>query len=104
MIVIIVVLFLVLVFSLMTLPGTKQADNREPYLRDSKGQVWAIKVGDGTSHEEFIHHGTPHQNPAVREETRVRLWIFPYIVAVSYYPLTSAGRILPDLDAIQARV
>ena len=64
----------------------------------------AIKVGDGTSHTEFIHDGTPHQNPAVKQETRWRLWIFPYEVEVSYYPLTIAGRLLPDLEAIQARV
>ena len=101
---VVVVVAVVLIFSLLTAPGTKQTDNREPYLRDSKGQVWALKVGDGTSHEEFIHDGTPHQNPAVREETRVRLWIFPYSVQVSYYPITVNGRILPDLEAIQARV
>ena len=102
--IIIALLVVVLIFSLLTAPGTKQIDNREPYMRDSKGQVWAIKVGDGTSHTEFIHDGTSHQNPAVKQETRWRLWIFPYEVEVSYYPLTIAGRMLPDLDALQASV
>ncbi len=102
--IIIAVLVVVLIFSLLTAPGSTQTDNREPYMRDGRGLVWALKVGDGTSHEEFIHEGTPHQNPAVREETRVRLWIFPYSVQVSYYPITINGRMLPDLEAIRARV
>lgn len=102
--ILIAVLVLVLVFSLLVAPGTKQADNREPYARDAKGQVWALKVGDGEPHERYIHDGTPHQNPAVREETRVRLWIFPYTVEVSYYPITVSSRGLPDIEAIQARV
>jgi hypothetical protein len=104
--IIIVVLVVVIVFSLIVKldHGTRPADNREPYMRDAGGQVWALKVGDGTSHEEFIHDGTPHQNPAVREETRWRLWIFPYSLEVSYYPITVSGRNQVNLEAIQARV
>ncbi len=102
-IVIIAPLVCLLIFSMLA-TGPRKADSREPYMRDGKGHVWAIKVGEGTSHEEFIHDGTPHQNPAMRYETRWRLLIFPYDVEVSYYPITINGRILPDLDAIQARV
>ena len=80
-----------------------QTDNREPYARDSRGQIWALKVGAGTPHEDYIHDGTPHQNPAMTTETR--WWfIFSYTVDVSYYPITINGRMLPDLEGIQARV
>jgi hypothetical protein len=102
--IVLLVIVVVIVFSLLVARGTKQTDNREPYMRDAQGAVWALKVGEGTSHEEFIHDGTPHQNPAVREETRWRLWIFPYSLEVSYYPITMNGRVLPDLTSIQARV
>ena len=81
----------------------KPTDSREPYARDARGRVWALKVGEGVSHEEYIHDGTPHQNPAVRTETR--WWfIFSYSVDVSYYPITINGRLLPDLEGIQERV
>lgn len=46
-------------------------DSREPYVRDDDGNVWALRVAgpvdDVPNHESFIHDGTPHQNPAVRE-------------------------------------
>jgi len=93
----------ILIFSMLAV-GTRPVDSREPYLRDAKGRVWALKVGEGESHENYIHDGTPHQNPAVRYETRWRLLFFPYEIQVSYYPITINGRLLPDLDAIQARV
>jgi hypothetical protein len=100
-----VLVFLIACIVLVLLSGNggKQTDSREPYLRDKHGHVWALKVAEGTPHEDYIHDGTPHQNPAVREETR--WWfIFPYSIEVSYYPITINGRVLPDLEAIQERV
>ena len=56
---------------------TTPDDNREPYLRDEFGNVWALyvagPVGDVPNHEAFIHDGTPHQNPAVNTYTRCSL-------------------------------
>ncbi len=97
------VLCVVLLLTLLSGSGGKPVDSREPYLRDRQGHVWALLVGPGVNHEQFIHDGTPHQNPAVREETRW-FFIFPYSVEVSYYPITINGRVLPDLEGIQARV
>ncbi len=102
-IVLLFVLFLVLVLSFAAGQAAKPTDNREPYLRDNAGHVWALVVGPDTTHEDYIHDGTPHQNPAVRSEWRWFL-LFPYEVEVSYYPITINGRMLPDLDAIQTRV
>lgn len=101
--VLIIVLVLILLLTLCSGNGAKPVDNREPYLRDSSGQVWALLVGPGVNHEQYIHDGTPHQNPAVREEWRW-VFIFPYTVEVSYYPITINGQVLPDIQAIQARV
>lgn len=86
----------------------RQSDDREPYFRDRRGNIWALKVGPGTPHEGYIHdeaagQAEPHQNPAVVEETRWWL-LFSYSVEVSYYPLTINGRLTPDIDAIQKRV
>ena len=100
-----ILLFLVVCIVLVLLSGNggHPTDNREPYARDRRGHVWALKVAEGTPHEDYIHDGTPHQNPAVREETR--WWfIFAYQVSVSYYPITINGPVMPDLDAIQERV
>ncbi len=101
-----VLVFLLVCVLLVALSGNggHPVDNREPYFRDRNGHVWALCIGPGTTHEDYIHSGVPHQNPAVREEGR--WWfIFHYTVEVSYYPLTApAGRILPDLESLQARV
>jgi hypothetical protein len=101
-----VLVFLLFCILLVVLSGNggHPTDNREPYLRDNRGHIWALKVAEGTPHEDFIHDGTAHQNPAVREEGR--WWfIFHYTVEVSYYPLTiPPGRMLPDLAALQAQV
>ncbi len=97
------VLVILIILALASGNGGKPADSREPYLRDRNGHVWALCIGPGTTHEDYIHDGTPHQNPAVREEGR--WWfIFHYTVEVSYYPITINGRMLPDLEGIQARV
>ncbi|MEZ4865318.1 MAG: hypothetical protein R3C14_28675 [Caldilineaceae bacterium] len=85
-------------------------DNREPYLRDDAGQVWALyvagPVGDVPSHERFIHDGTPHQNPAVRDYVGTR-WVlifpFPEERQERYYPITVNGPAI-DLGAIQRRI
>jgi hypothetical protein len=99
----ILILIVGITLALLSGNGGKPEDNREPYLRDKAGHVYAIQIGPGAAHEDYIHDGTPHQNPAVREEGR--WWfVFHYTVEVSYYPITINGRILPDLDAIEARV
>jgi hypothetical protein len=103
-IIIIVLLAIILLLSLCAGTSGKKADTREPYLRDRSGRVFALKVGPGVSHEDYIHDGTPHQNPAVLEEGRWFLFLFYYTVEVSYYPITINGRMLPDLEGIQARV
>ncbi len=102
-VVLIIVLLLILALSIAAGQRAKPVDSREPYLRDRSGHVWALLVGPGVNHEDYIHSDVPHQNPAVREETRW-FFIFPYSVEVSYYPITINGRILPDLEGIQARV
>ncbi len=100
---VLVFLLVCIVLVLLSGNGGHPTDNREPYLRDRHGHVWALCVGPGATHEDYIHDGTPHQNPAVREEGR--WWfIFHYTVEVSYYPITINGRMLPDLESLQARV
>lgn len=102
----ILILFLLAIVLLAYLSSGsgKPSDTREPYLRDRSGNVFALKVGPGVNHEQFIHDGTPHQNPAVRDEGRWFCFLFYYTVEVSYYPITINGRILPDIEGIQARV
>lgn len=78
-------------------------DDREEYVRDADGRILALRVGEGSSHEDYIHDGTPHQNPAMR--TEMRGWfIFARSVEVSYYPFTDNGHGAPDLDKIRRRV
>ncbi|MCB0129067.1 MAG: hypothetical protein KDE58_42670, partial [Caldilineaceae bacterium] len=100
-------LFLILANWLNSL-GTPD-DSREPYLRDAAGGVLALyvagPVGDVPAHERFIHDGTAHQNPAVREYTGLRWFLlFPFLEERQerFYPLTDNGNPI-DLDALQQR-
>jgi len=85
-------------------------DNREPYARDGQGRVWALyvagPVGEVPNHENFIHDGTPHQNPAVNSYTAFRWFLifpFPEEREERWYPVTNNG-IPVNLDAIQQRI
>lgn len=84
-------------------------DNREPYVRDATGAVMALyvagPVADVPNHESYIHDGTAHQNPAVREYTGVYWFILPWPEdrQERYYPLTDNGPGV-DLVAIQKRI
>jgi hypothetical protein len=77
-------------------------DDREPYLRNSKGKIWALVVEDDVDHEAFIHDGTPHQNPAVREESRG--FFFPKTIEIRYYPLTVPKIGGVDFESIRQKV
>lgn len=86
-------------------------DNREPYARNDAGQVMALMVrgepGNVPSHEDYIHDGTAHQNPAVVDSTRLRWFLcFPYATEqqTRYYPLTISEQGAPNLDSIGQRV
>lgn len=89
---------------------TTPDDNREPYLRDEFGNVWALYVAGPVdnlpNHETYIHDGTPHQNPAVNTYTGIR-WIlllpFPEEREERWYPLTQNGTTI-NLKAIQKRI
>jgi hypothetical protein len=91
--------------------ATSTPDNREPYVRDDDGKVWALRVagpvGDVPNHEAFIHDGTPHQNPAVREYSGwcriLFLFPFPDPREERYYPITDNGNGV-NLRAIAQRV
>ncbi len=103
------VILLVLVMVAMD-NATSTPDNREPYVRDERGNVWALRVagpaGDVPNHESFIHDGTPHQNPAVREWTgTVWFLIFPFAEERQerYYPITDNGNGI-DWRGIERRV
>ncbi len=100
--------------------GRRIEDEREEYARDVDGNVLAFVVSGeerddlpGTfataEHEDFIHDGTPHQNPVVIERTELHWFLFiPYTVRVQdrYYPITRGrdGATRADLEGIQQRV
>ena len=84
-------------------------DTREPYLRKGKN-IFALRVlgevGDVPDHTRFIHNGTPHQNPAVREIFGVQwfsLFPFPILKQESFYPLTQNGKYV-DFNGIRQNI
>ena len=105
---VLVVLFLIIANWLDNL-GTPD-DNREPYVRDEQGRIWALyvsgPVNDVPDHERFIHDGTPHQNPAVHSYMAIRWFFilpFPEEREERWYPITDNG-IPVNLDTIQQRI
>lgn len=86
-------------------------DNREPMMRDKDGNAIMLKVtgdideiggidyADTPNHEDYVHDGTPHRNPVVRERGGF-LGLFRR--QERYYPLTTSpdGR-EADLEAIR---
>lgn len=89
-------------------------DNREPYVRDESGKIWALYVsgptGNVPNHERFIHapsgHPTPHQNPAVNSYTAIRWFLmlpFPEEREERWYPLTNSGFPI-NLETIQQQI
>jgi hypothetical protein len=109
--VLLVLLVLLLVIFLNWLNNlTTPGDNREPYLRDESGKVWALyvagPVGDVPNHEAYIHDGTPHQNPAVNTYIGVHWFlIIPFSEEREerWYPITNNG-VMFNLEAIQQRI
>ena len=104
---VLIVAILVMLANMMT---AAPDDNREPYVRDEGGGALALRVAgpvdDVPQHESFIHDGTAHQNPAVRDYRSIRWFLlFPFSEACQerYYPITDNGQVI-DLTAIARRV
>lgn len=103
----ILVAFIGLLIKLDTTPK----DNREPYLRNSMGLSYALMVrgpvDNVPNHEDFIHDGTPHQNPVVKRDIITKHFLFiPYSLEreTRWYPLTISQSSGVNFERLSAAV
>lgn len=73
--------------------SNRYKDSREPYIRNKDGQIVALRihgfVGNLPNHEQYIHNGIAHQNPAVEDGIGGFMWMSA--TQTRYYPFTNNG-------------